>query len=167
MMVLLHGSSFAMIEGVPRITARWGRVEECISTLTNPLLRCHSYIMEDSLHSDDHSSSCSRAFEVYLALLAVPICLCGTFLGVLVIAAQSQKSGLLSRVTAAVLFFDVSFKVGSTLVFAAVESAAAQRAWRRYQGRAGSRRDSSTPVPPLSGGGAPNFDDEVLGTDEV
>ena len=55
-------------------------------------------------------------FMVWFLLAFIPIFFVGTFLGVLVIAGQANKPGLGERLTAFVLFADVAFKVGATLV---------------------------------------------------
>ena len=49
-------------------------------------------------------------------LAFIPIFFAGSFLGVLVIAGQASKPGLEEKMTAFVLFADVAFKVGATIV---------------------------------------------------
>eukprot|EP01046_Picozoa_sp_COSAG06_P018877 COSAG06_NODE_1327_length_9855_cov_3.900574_8_plen_252_part_00 len=93
----------------PRITARWGSCGRAIDRGLAPIIRCHDHIFSDA------DAACGRIFQLYLALLSLPMFIAGTWLGVLVIVGQGKKKGHLNFFTALILLFDVGFKIGATI----------------------------------------------------
>lgn len=146
--VVIQGMSYGALASIPRITARWGRAGRIVGKLFAPLIRCNAYVFEST---NDDSAACGRVFQVYMGICAVPMCVAGAWLGVLVIAAQAKKTGLLNFFTALVLFFDVSFKVGSTILFATWEQWQHHRERRRIGVAAAAppNRDPLREPPPL------------------
>lgn len=107
--LILHGFIHGALVAAPRITARWGRCGRAIDSGLGPLIRCHDHIYADA------DGACGKIFQIYLALLSLPMLIAGSALGVLVIVGQGKKRGHLSKVTALILLFDVGFKIGATV----------------------------------------------------
>ena len=139
--VIVHGIVHASLAAVPRITARWGRVGRAVERGTAPIIRCHDYIF------DDAEAACGRIFQLYLGLLSVPMCIAGTWLGILVIAGQGKKSGSLNFLTAMILLFDVGFKIGATVFVEIWELYVGPWRRRRTQRMAEARRAAAAQQP--------------------
>ena len=102
-------STTAALAIAPTITARWGRCGRGIDRCLAPIIRCHDHIFADV------DAACGRIFQLYLAVLSLPMFVAGTWLGVLVIVGQGKKQGHLNFITALILLFDVGFKIGATI----------------------------------------------------
>jgi hypothetical protein len=109
--LMLHGFIHAALIAAPRMgdSQRWGSCGRVIDRALSPLIRCHEHIYADA------DGACGKIFQIYLALLSLPMLVAGSTLGVLVIVGQGKKKGHLAKITALILLFDVGFKVGATL----------------------------------------------------
>jgi len=113
--VFVHLMILSALKCVIGPLARFERLSALLHRAILPCLRLQDLIEE---------SFCAAAgvlFKLYFYLASVPLFIAGSWLGVLVIASQSSKTGGISVITAVVLLFDVLFKVMATIICEGVE----------------------------------------------